>query len=70
MKVSTNAIYVYNAAGYDVFDSRTNLQNGEKVRVVQLPGCPKPNTMGHAHVERLNGDFVGIVYCSSLSRPE
>lgn len=68
MKVRKGSVYVYRPAGWDTFDARTNLQPGEKVRVIQCHGCPPPNTMGHAHVERLDGEFVGLVQTASLHK--
>lgn len=51
-----------------------NVQEGDKVKVVNLPGCPKANTMGHCHVDvimRANGvcvldTFGGLVCTNSL----
>ena len=68
MKVRNGSVYTYNPVPLDVFDSRTNLQKGEKVRVIKLHGCPPPNTMNHCHVERLTGEFVGMVCCNSLEK--
>ena len=45
---------------------RDVLQEGDQVRVVNLPGCPRANTMGHAHVQRLDGSFAGLVLTASL----
>jgi hypothetical protein len=42
---------------------------GQRVRVVQLPGAPKPNTMGHCHIaDAASGDFLGMVSVWSLTR--
>ena len=38
---------------------------GDIVKVTNLPGCPKANTMGHAHVT-LEGRFMGLVSTNSL----
>jgi hypothetical protein len=65
-KVVAGRTYRYNPVGMDVWDARTDLQPGEFVRVVNLPGCPRANTMGHCHVHRLDGTFAGLVLCSSL----
>ncbi len=70
MKVRKGSVYVFNAAGWDVFDPRDNTPaNGTKVRVIHPHGCPPPNTMGHAHVEGLDGRFIGLVATASLSKP-
>lgn len=68
MKVRKGSVYIYRPALIDVIDGRTNLKEGEKVRVIHPHGCPKPNTMNHAHVERLDGEFVGLVCCGSLHK--
>ena len=67
MKVKENAVYIYNPAGADLWDPRTDLQEGDQVRVVNLPGCPRANVMGHCHVAHPEtGRFIGLVLTSSL----
>ena len=67
MKDEENAVYIYNPAGADLWDARTNLQEGEQVRVINLPGCPRANVMGHAHVAHPEtGRFIGLVLTASL----
>ena len=65
-KVRANAVYIYNPAGADLWDARTDLKEGDQVRVVNLPGCPRANVMRHCHVQRLDGSFIGLVLTSSL----
>ncbi len=66
-KVRATAVYIYNPAGADLWDARTDLQEGELVRVVNLPGCPRANVMGHCHVAHPEtGRFIGLVLTSSL----
>jgi len=55
MKVRAGQTYLFVANLLDRCDGRTDLTEGEEVRVVNLPGYPRANTMGHAHVERLDG---------------
>ena len=67
MRVRVNSVYVYHPNLLDVVDGRTNLKSGDLVRAVNLPGCPKANTMGHCHVaDPLTGKFIGLVHCNSL----
>ena len=67
MKVRANATYRYNPVLLDQVDGRTSLKTGDLVRVVNLPGCPHANTMGHCHVADPNtGKFIGLVCCNSL----
>jgi hypothetical protein len=67
VKVKANAIYRYNPVLLDQVDGRTSLKTGDLVRVVNLPGCPRANTMGHCHVADPNtGRFIGLVCCNSL----
>jgi hypothetical protein len=41
------------------------------VRVVNLPGCPRANTMGHCHVAcPETGRFIGLVCAASLDTVE
>ncbi len=65
MKVRANTEYIFYPNGLDRIDGRTALVPGSIVKVVSLPGCPRPNTMNHAHVE-YNGIFAGLVHCNSL----
>lgn len=65
-KVRAGSVYVFVPVLGDVIDARTDLSKGELVRVVNLPGAPKCNTMGMAHVQRLDGSFAGLVYTNSL----
>lgn len=57
----------YEPALLDRIDARTSLLEGAIVRVCHPCGCPKPGTMGHAHVETLDGQFIGLVQCASLT---
>jgi hypothetical protein len=43
-----------------------DIETHDIVRVVNLPGCPKANTMNHCHVEHVGGAFAGLVCCNSL----
>jgi len=65
MKVRANTEYIYHASLLDRVDGRTELKDGDVVRVVNLPGCPRANTMGHCHVTK-NGVFAGLVHTNSL----
>ena len=66
-KVRTGATYRFLPVGMDIYSpAHTGLERGTLVRVVKLHGCPPPNTMGHAHVETLAGEFAGLVLCNSL----
>jgi hypothetical protein len=66
MKVRAGSEYFYHPNILDLIDGRTCLKSGDVVRVVNLPGCPKANTMGHAHIESITGEFVGLVHTNSL----
>jgi hypothetical protein len=66
MRVQANRLYIYHANLLDRCDARTNLQDGDTVRVVNLQGCPPCNTAQHAHVVNLDGHFVGLVHTNSL----
>jgi hypothetical protein len=43
------------------------LKEGDIVKVVNLPGCPKNNTMDHSYVQSLDGKFLGMVSNGSLT---
>jgi len=65
MKVRANTEYIFYPNILDRYDGSTSLVPGDLVKVVNLPGCPKANTMGHAHVT-LDGKFAGLVSTNSL----
>jgi hypothetical protein len=65
-RVRVGRLYRYKPVLLDRAHPPYNVREGDIVRVVNLPGCPKAGTMGHCHVEHLNGDFAGLVCCNSL----
>lgn len=65
MRVKANSEYIYYPNALDRIDGRTSLMAGDIVVVVNLPGCPKANTMKHCHVYK-NGSFAGLVSTNSL----
>lgn len=65
-KVRAGKEYEYQPVIWDKLDPKTALKPGDKVKVINLRGCPPANTMGHCHVEH-NGQFVGLVHCNSLN---
>lgn len=66
-KVRAGSEYYFDPVGIDRFDAKTTLKKGDKVKVVNLPGCPKANTMGHCHVTK-DGEFAGLVHVNSLTK--
>ncbi len=79
MKVRAGSIYLYDPVLMDVADPPYgHPERGELLKVVNLHGCPKANTMNHCHVNfartsrtpkgrhRKAGDFAGLVCCNSL----
>ena len=64
MKVRANGRYIYYPNMLDRIDGRTTLVPGDIVTVVNLPGCPPANTMGHAHIRF--GQTIGLVHVNSL----
>lgn len=68
-RVRVGSLYEYNPVLLDVVDGRTGLQKGAVVRVVNLPGAPKANVMGHCYVADPNtGKFIGMVCTNSLTK--
>jgi len=69
MKVFVGGHYVYNPVGYDMFDPKTKLLAGTVVKVINVYGCPKANTMGHCYVGDVKtGKFIGLVWTMSLTK--
>lgn len=67
MHVKAGRTYVYRPCLLDQIDGRTGLSEGDIVRVVNLPGCPRANTMAHCHVAHPDtGRFIGLVATASL----
>lgn len=65
-KVRAGSKYIYYPVMLDrLHPPAGNLVPGDVVVVVNLPGCPRANTMGHAHVE-IAGRFGGLVCTNSL----
>jgi hypothetical protein len=64
-RVKVGKVYTFDPVMMDLCDPKTKLKKGDKVKVVNLRGCPPANTMGHCHVE-FNGEFAGLVHCNSL----
>jgi hypothetical protein len=71
VKVRLHAVYVFRPTGYDrLLTQHYTATADQRVRVVQLPGAPPPNTMGHAHIaDAETGAFLGLVSTASLVRP-
>lgn len=68
-KVRVGTTYIYEAVGLDIYDNRTDLENGELVKVVNKFGCPPANTMRMCYVNRVSdGKFVGLVLTASLKK--
>ena len=68
-KVRVNSKYTFEACGWDIFDrGPLTPENGTVVRVINVHGCPKANTMGHCYVEDMDGNFRGLVCTGSLTK--
>jgi hypothetical protein len=65
-KVKVGGTYRYTPVLIDKIRQPYNIQEGDVVQVVNLPGCPHANVMGHCHVQHLDGRFAGLVCCNSL----
>ena len=67
MKVRVNSLYQYQPCLLDKIDGRTGLQPGDRVKVINLRGCPPANTMGQCYVgDPVTGKFIGMVATASL----
>lgn len=64
-KVRVGGRYRYEPVLFDLLNPPFDVQKGDTVTVVNLPGCPKANTMGMAHVAK-DGKFAGMVMTNSL----
>ena len=67
-RVRVNSVYTYDPNILDICDGRTGLRKGDVVRVINVHGCPKANTMGHCYVGDVKtGKFIGMVCTNSLT---
>ena len=66
-RVTVGRRYRYVPVPFDRCNPPFNVEPGEIVTVINLPGCPKANTMGMCHVAK-DGKFAGMVCCNSLIR--
>lgn len=69
-RVRTNSNYYYDPVGWDRVDppwgvTHGTLEPGDLVKVIRIYGCPPPNTMGHAHINK-GTEFAGLVHTNSL----
>ena len=66
-KVRVNKTYRYNPVPFDISNPAIPklLQKGDIVKVVNLPGCPRANTMGMCYVQK-DDKFAGMVCTNSL----
>jgi hypothetical protein len=70
-RVRVNATYYYVPVMIDklhppIAVGMGRLAVGDKVKVVNLPGCPRANTMGHCHFTFAEGEFGGLCHVNSL----
>jgi hypothetical protein len=68
-KVRVNSIYSYNPVLFDILNPPANgLGAGAIVRVINVYGAPKANTMGMCYVgDVATGKFIGMVCTNSLT---
>jgi hypothetical protein len=66
-RVRAGARYIYQPVPYDRIHppKGADVEAGDTVKVVNLYGCPKANTMGQCYIEK-DGEFVGMVCTNSL----
>ena len=63
MRVRVNSLYRFQPV---LLDASVPLEQGTIVRVINLYGCPKANTMGHCYIEHIGGQFIQLVCTNSL----
>ncbi len=67
MRVRVGSSYVFDPVFFDKLNPPANidLSPGDVVKVINLPGAPKANTMNMCYVA-LDGVFAGMVMTNSL----
>ena len=69
MRVRKGSTYIFDPCGWDIYDAKEYTpKKGDKVKVCQPYGCPRNNTMNHCYVETMEGKFLGLVHCNSLTK--
>jgi len=69
VKVRAGQRFIFRRSGWDTIwrEHCPNVDEGQIVRVVQLPSAPKPGTMGQVHIEDAQtGEFLGMCSMKSL----
>ena len=68
MRVRVNSTYRFNPVMMDIIHPVNHgLVKGDIVKVANLYGCPKANTMGNCYVLK-DGKFMGMVRTNSLEK--
>jgi len=71
-RVRVGQWYSWNPNAWDTLMATTpeteNLPVGTRVKVINLHGAPKANTMGHCYIENEAGEFLGMVSVHSLDK--
>jgi hypothetical protein len=67
MPPKRKTVYSYKPTGFDIWDPKTDLEEGDLVVKIQPRGCPPNGTMGHCFVgDPETEEFIGLVKESSL----
>ena len=65
-RVRVRSNYIFQPVLIDRSYPKTwDLKSGDKVKVINLKGCPSANEMGHCYIEK-DGTFLGMVCTNSL----
>jgi len=64
-KAVVGRTYIYYPNLFDKINPPFGVTPGDTVKVVNLPGCPRANTMGMCHVT-VDDKFAGMVCTNSL----
>ncbi len=66
-RISYKKVYTYDPVMMDITDPPYDLEPGDKVKIKNLPGCPRAGTMGMCHVVHADTEkFAGLVCLNSL----
>lgn len=68
-KVRVGSLYAYDPVPFDQFSPPSKfIHSGDVVKVVNLRGCPRANTMGMCYIAFPDGEFIGMVCTNSLKK--
>lgn len=73
MRKQVNSWYRYNPCMWDIVNPPVGeemglLKAGDRVKTINMHGCPRFGTMGQGYIQNEKGEFCGMVSLASLEK--